>query len=323
MGVGFRLSFAYLLFGGGEETLGAFRGKRAITVSGAWGQTISGYRIGDTRLNRKSKIKNQKSKIENLKSKIENPKSLPSALLTPDSSKRVKIDRTMREQMVSPATIEDYLDSRPRSIRWREWLSGRRYRITRFQDRATPLVTIAHAFRDAAQAHQIAEAVERDWTRVPENCRDAYDEILLRAPGLVVVQLRRSNVCGCLGHRHVVVKEAPFSESHEAFGGATVGEMDIAYQRVESWQALPLTDTALDTKFLTGTRLEEFHTQQFRLRILSVLLHETNHLVFPQEPETSVRDRSLSFYREGLGSYVENTVATLALTIDRSFSRFG
>jgi len=120
-----------------------------------------------------------------------------------------------------------------------------------------------------------------------------------------------------------VVKEAPFAESHEAFGGARVGEVDIAYERVERWQALPLSDTALDSKFLEGTRLEEFRAQQFRLRVLSVLLHETNHLVAPDEPETSVRERSLAFYRDALASYVENAIATLSLTIDRSFSRLG
>jgi len=69
--------------------------------------------------------------------------------------------------------------------------------------------------------------------------------------------------------------------------------------------------------------LEEFHARQFRLRMLSVLLHETNHLVAPDEPETSVRERSLAFYHDALASYVENTIAMLSLTIDRSFSRLG
>ncbi len=219
--------------------------------------------------------------------------------------------------------IEDYLRARPRWIRWREWASGRRYRFARFADRPSPLVIIAHSFRDAARAGQLARVVEQDWAQVPSRCREAYDEILFKAPAIVVVQLRRTNVCGCLGHRHVVVREAPFAEPHEAFGGESCGEMDIAYERVETWTALPLTDIALDTKFLEGSRLEEFHAEQFRLRLLSVLLHEANHLVFPHEPEASVRERGLGFYRDALANYVENTMATLSLTIDRSFSRFG
>jgi len=228
-----------------------------------------------------------------------------------------------REHILSPGVIEEYLRSRPRWIRWREWASGRRYRVTRFLDRPTPLVIVAHSFRNAVKARQVALAVEQDWAAVPNRCRESYDEVLFNAPRLIVVQLRRSNVCKCLGHRHVAVKEPPFAEPHDAFGGASVGEMDIAYERVENWQALPLTDTALDTKFLQGSRLDEFHAQQFRLRMLSVLLHETNHLVFPHEPEVLVRQRSLGFYSEALASYVERAIATMSLTIDRSFSRLG
>jgi hypothetical protein len=227
------------------------------------------------------------------------------------------------EHILSPTSIEEYLRSLPRWVRWRQWLSGRRYRIARFGDRATPLVIVAHSFRDAARARQVALVVEKDWAGVPQPCRDAYDAILFHAPELIVIQLRRKNICGCLGHRHVAVRESPFAEPHEAFGGARVGEMDIAYERVEAWSALPLSDTALDVKFLEGSRLKEFHAKQLRLKLLSILLHETHHLVTSNESEESVRARSLAFYRDSLASYVEESLATLSLTIDRSFSRFG
>jgi hypothetical protein len=226
-------------------------------------------------------------------------------------------------EIVSPIAIEEYLRSRPRWVRWKEWASGRRYRATHFLDRPGPLVIVAHSFRDVDMARLVAIVLEQDWAGVPSACREAYDEILSKAPGLIVLQLRRTNVCGCLGHRHVVVKEAPFAERHDAFGRASVGEIDIAYGRVENWQALPLSDMALDTKFLDGSRLQEFRALQFRLRLLSVFLHETNHLVFPNELESSVRERSLAFYRDALASYVEGAVTTMSFTIDRSFSRFG
>jgi hypothetical protein len=119
------------------------------------------------------------------------------------------------------------------------------------------------------------------------------------------------------------VKELPFAEPHDAFGDAAVGEMDIAYDRVEGWLALPLMDTALDTQFIAGTRLKEFHEQQLRFRLLSVLLHETHHMVSPQASEDVIRQRSLTFYREALANYVEVARATLSLTLDRSFSRLG
>ncbi|PYV03995.1 MAG: hypothetical protein DMG26_08455 [Acidobacteria bacterium] len=211
----------------------------------------------------------------------------------------------MEEPSLSAADIQEYLRSRRRRVRWIEWARGRRYALARFE------------------ACPEDRPIEQRWPAVPARCREAYDEILFRAPDLVVVQLRRQNLCGCLAHRHVLVTEAPFAEQHEAFESAAVGEMDIAYQRVEKWLALPLTDTALDTKFLEGSRLKEFRAEQFRLKLLSIVLHETNHLVFPQESEGSVRERSLAFYREVLANYVEHTLATLSFTIDRSFSRFG
>lgn len=223
----------------------------------------------------------------------------------------------------TPQTVRNYLHSLPLWMRWRQWLTGRRYLAAHFLGRPGPLVIIAHSFRDARRARQLAATIEQDWFLAPASCREAFDEILFKAPALVVVQLRRKNLCGCLGHRHVVVKEAPFAERHEALGGASAGELDIAYDRIGTWQALPLSDAALDARFLEGSRLDDFHAEQYRLRVLSVLLHEINHLVFPNEPESSVRERSLAFYREALAHYVENTASTLSFTIDRSFSRFG
>lgn len=224
---------------------------------------------------------------------------------------------------LTPAAIEEFLRTQPRAARWRQWLKGRRYRITRFSDRNTPLIAVAHSFRDEAMARLFALVIERDWASVPAACRHSYDEILFTAPELIVVQLRRKNLCRCLGHRHPVIREKPFAEHHEAFSGARVGEMDIAWQLVQNWQGLPLSDLALDTKFLEGSRLEEFHATQFRLRLLSVFLHETNHLAASYEPESAVLTRSLGFYRDSLAAYVEETLGTLSLTIDRSFSRLG
>jgi len=220
-------------------------------------------------------------------------------------------------------SVESYLASRPRAARWIEWLARRRYRLAAFPDRAQPVVVVAQRGRHPERAAYVVRAIERDWDETPPQCRDAYQEILDRAPGLIVVQLRRRNVCGCLGHRHVIVKELPFAEPHDAFGDASVGEMDIAFGRVENWLAQPLMDTALDTQFIAGSRLQEFHEQQLRFRLLSILLHETHHMVAPQASESLVRERSLTFYRDALAHYVEVARATMSFTIDRSFSRLG
>jgi hypothetical protein len=183
-------------------------------------------------------------------------------------------------------------------------------------------VVVAHARRDALKALEMVRAVVHDWGEAPQTCREVYEQILENSPQLVIVQFRRTNICGCLGHRHVVVKEPPFAEPHDALGGDPAGELDIAFERVESWVALPLSDIALDTQFVAGSRLREFQAARLRLQLLSILLHEINHMVHAQEPEASIRERSLAFYRDALAHYVEGAKASLSLTIDRSFSRF-
>ena len=41
----------------------------------------------------------------------------------------------VQEPSVTPDAVKAYLDSRPRWIRWREWLVGRRYALAAFPDR--------------------------------------------------------------------------------------------------------------------------------------------------------------------------------------------
>ena len=219
------------------------------------------------------------------------------------------------------AAIWNHLESRPWMVRWREWLSGRRFRLAALADRSRPLYVIAHRARDARHAADVARALEQDWGEVPARCRESYDGILFQAPQLVIIQIHRTNVCGCLGHRHAAVSEAPFAMPHDAFGGEQAGEMDIACEQILKWQALPLSDTALDAKFLDGSRLEDFHAKQFRLRVLSIILHETQHVVNPNEPESSIREHSMNFYREALAAYTEQAVGTMSFTLDRSYSK--
>jgi hypothetical protein len=224
----------------------------------------------------------------------------------------------------SPANaIDRHLRRRPRLVLLKEWLSGRRYRVCSFRGRKWPAFVIAHKAWDAGRVADLERALDGDWADAPANCREVYDEILLRAPKVIVIQWRRANVCGCLGHRHLTVREPVFALPHDALGGEAAGEMDIAGETIRNWQALPLTDTALDAQFLEGSRLEDFRLQQYRFKLLSVVLHEINHLVYPLEPETSVRERSMTFYREALASYAQNALSTLSFTIDRSFSRLG
>ena len=224
------------------------------------------------------------------------------------------------------SSVTRYLASRPARVRSLEWVRGRRYRVAQVarpwaETSRALAVVIAHYRRDSAPAQCLSTALETDWVGVAASYRTDYENILSCAPGMVVVDLRRTNRCGCLGHRHPVVREAPFREPHESLGVQVVGEIDIAWRRVEAWPALPLEETALHARFFEGSRLDDFLSHQFRLRLLSIFLHETNHLAFPHEPEESVRNRSLTFYRNALRSYVEEACAGLSFTIDRSFAR--
>src|SRR4029077_4245071 len=123
-----------------------------------------------------------------------------------------------------------YIDSRPAVLRWRDRLIGRRYQLAWFPARAGasadtrpgPVVVIAHSFLDATPAYRIAATVEQDWPQIPANYSLAYDEILQLAPQIIVVQLRKTNLCGCLAHRHLFVREPAFTEAHESLGNATV-----------------------------------------------------------------------------------------------------
>ena len=217
-------------------------------------------------------------------------------------------------------SVERLLRSLPLKSRLGNWLGGRRFLLAHPAARSEKLVIVAHSVRDSEVASEILVAWEKDWFETPAACRKDYEDILAGMPEVVVVQLRRDNICGCLGHRHLRVHERTFRHLN-GFTPSGVGEVDIAHGRIADWEPWPLMNTAFDSRLLPGSRLEEFRQRQFRLRLLSVMLHETNHLVRTREPETSVHARSVNFYREALASYFESSSDTLSFTLDRSFSR--
>ena len=222
-------------------------------------------------------------------------------------------------------TVERFLRSLPTHRRVLDWLRGRRYLLAKLPTRQENPLVVAHSVRDSGVAAEIRLALEHDWLATPPDCRKVYEDILAAVPGVVVVQLRRDNVCGCLGHRHMRVNERLFSEHFNGsdLRGQHVGEVDIAHEHIAAWEPWPLMNTALDSKFLPGSRLDAFRRRQFRLRLLSVVLHEANHLARPSEPESQVHARSTNFYREALASYFDSSFDTLSFTLDRSYSRLG
>src|SRR5437899_10245868 len=65
-----------------------------------------------------------------------------------------------------------------------------------------PLVTIACPRVERQGALDLKAALEETWRTIPVEVRRQYREVLEKMPPMIVVELRRRNVCGCLGHFH-------------------------------------------------------------------------------------------------------------------------
>jgi hypothetical protein len=72
--------------------------------------------------------------------------------------------------------------------------------------------------------------------------------------------------------------------------GSATGEIDIAYEGIREWQPQPLSSMALGDM---GGRLASLHV---RAATVAVLMHELEHLAFPDAPERETRGRSNALY---------------------------
>lgn len=122
-----------------------------------------------------------------------------------------------------------------------------------------------------------------------------YWEMLPKLPAMMVVMLRRRNVCTCLGHHHPPGAESRLTRRLSADMGIPVGEIDLAWEAIREWQPRPLSALA--------THLEEavFARLRFHAGLLTVLLHELEHAAFPDRQEAEVRLASDEFYATVLG----------------------
>jgi hypothetical protein len=138
--------------------------------------------------------------------------------------------------------------------------------------------------------------------------RAVYREALDRTPSMVVVELRRANACGCLGHHHPPGTESRLARRLAADTGLVVGEIDLAVQSIREWQPLPLAALAAAVAATEqSSRAEtsaELEYRRFHTALLAVFLHEIEHLAFPARPEQAVRRRSDEFYLSAMRDYV-------------------
>lgn len=168
-----------------------------------------------------------------------------------------------------------------------------------------PLVTIACLREEHQGALELKAALEETWPTIPLETRNRYAEVLGRMPPMIVVELRRRNLCGCLGHFHRRGTESRVARRLRVLSGVEVGELDLAYEAIREWQPAPLAHTAI-TEAVGPDAAEDLDFFRFRLALLDVFLHELHHLADPEAGEKEIRSHSGSFYEAALGAFVKN-----------------
>jgi hypothetical protein len=144
----------------------------------------------------------------------------------------------------------------------------------------------------AAERH-IAEELRGAWLHtlplLQASAAQPYLEMLRTLPPVVVVLLRKRNVCTCLGHHHPRGTESRLTRGLMGDSGEDAGEIDLAWEAIRNWRPHPLATLALQHH----PSFEELH---FRTALLTVLVHELEHLAYPEHKEDAVRRSSDDFY---------------------------
>ena len=161
-----------------------------------------------------------------------------------------------------------------------------------------PYVLARYPRGRAALVAGLRDAVTRTFTALPASIRTLYQDVLSRATPVVIADLRRRNPCTCLGHHHPPSSHSSFARTFAAETGRPVGEIDLAIDSIRIWEPLPLSGLAAEAWVPDCDRLSktEFSQARFHAALLSVFLHELEHLAFPEHTEQQVRERSNHFY---------------------------
>lgn len=165
-----------------------------------------------------------------------------------------------------------------------------------------PVVVARYPRGRGRLAESLREAVTRTFPALPGSIRLLYRETLSRATPIVIADLRRRNVCDCLGHHHPPAAHSNFARAFAAETGRRVGEIDLAIDSIRDWKPLPLSGLAAEAwvPACDPVSRSEFAQARFDAALLAVFLHELEHLAFPERPEQQVRERSNRFYVDAL-----------------------
>jgi hypothetical protein len=158
-----------------------------------------------------------------------------------------------------------------------------------------PLLLVSYPEADAPAAEELRDSWLHILPTLEGGMVRPYHAMMRELPAMIVVLLRRRNVCTCLGHHHPPGTESRLARRLSADMGIPVGEVDLAWEAIREWQPRPLAAMA--------THLEEaaFARLRFHAGLLTVLLHELEHAAFPDRQEAAVRGSSDDFYAEVLG----------------------
>ncbi len=162
-----------------------------------------------------------------------------------------------------------------------------------------PLVLASYPRGRRRFAAALTETLRFTLPSLPRALRESYGDVLAELPPVVVADLRARNECACLGHHHPRCT-LPVAQQLAADSGRPVGEIDLAVDAIRDWRPTPLAHLAVHP---AGRREKaRFDELRFHTALLSVFLHELEHLAFPDRPEPDIRRRSDRFYRDALSS---------------------
>lgn len=181
--------------------------------------------------------------------------------------------------------------------RLRERIRGREQRLVR-AGAEMPLLLLVYPRGARAVAWELESAYAHVLPTSGPETQQLYRDLWSALPAIIVVQLREKNFCGCLGHHHPPGTESRVARRLGAELGHPVAEIDLAYESIRDWRPEPLASLAADEP---AGRLEPL---RFRAALLAVLLHEMEHLAFPERSEQEIHSRSRDFYRRAMSELV-------------------
>ncbi len=181
--------------------------------------------------------------------------------------------------------------------RLKERIRGREQRLVR-AGAEMPLLLVSFPRGAGAAASELERAYVHALPASKPETRELYRDLWGALPAIIVVQLRDRNPCGCLGHHHPPGAESRVARRLASELGHPVAEIDLAYESIRAWRPEPLASLA------AGEAPDRLEPLRFRAALLAVLLHEMEHLAFPERSEQEILGRSRDFYRRLMSEWV-------------------